>query len=78
MSVKHFCDVTSLRITRDGATTSLYKADRGGMSMSDKAVHFSHRDSDRQIIHFFVIRRDDDLLHRSDRNIDGLGMHSAI
>jgi hypothetical protein len=45
--------------------------------MSDKAVHFSHRDSDRQIIHFFVIRRDD-LLHRSDRNIDGLGMHSAI
>jgi hypothetical protein len=46
--------------------------------MSDKAVHFSHRDSDRQIIHFFVIRRDDDLLHRSDRNIDGLGMHSAI
>ena len=49
------------------------------MLMSDKAVHFSHRESDRQIIHFFVIRiRRDDLLHKSDRDIDGLGMHGAI
>lgn len=40
MSVKHFCDVASLRITRDGATTPLYKADRGG-TCRWIAKHFS-------------------------------------